>query len=62
MESSKSWNFICLSNLCLHATFIIFKTYFKMYKAYILRSRIFPLILKLIFLADGREIYKEYFD
>lgn len=44
------------------ATFTVFKIYFKMFKAYILKSRIFPLILKLVFLVDGREMCKEYFE
>lgn len=62
MESSKSWNFMCLSNLCLQATYTAFKTCFKVSKAYILTSRIFPSILKLMFLVDRREMYKEYFE
>lgn len=62
MESRKSWIFIYLTNICLQATFIAVKACFKVSKAYILKSRIFPSILKLMFLMDGREMYKEYFE
>lgn len=62
MKSSKSWNFMCLSKLGLQATFIVFKICFKVFKAYILKSRVFHLILKLVFLVDGKEMCKEYFE